>query len=230
MAIINSVTTGNSASSTVAVNVGQVNVGDLVVSLVSYNVAGSATFTITDNSGGAVWTKLTARNSGNNGMIPCFVFATVANANFTVTALASAPNATSQITQVIYVIAGATAYNSDAVNSANFTGTSTAWTVGPTSPAPAGQSIFFYALTSSTAEVACPDPINYNLVGYNGFTAAMKTNAHVSVLNGAFSGVCITGYIISQSAQTPSLTMPAAGIWTGHIFSFSIKSSGGFFI
>lgn len=218
MAILfKAVAAGSGATTATTTSLGSAAIGDLVVVAAGGVQAGSSPNLPTDNAGNTYTQVPSFRNDGTNGGAALFYsFLTVANAALTVSY-----TPTAGVTSIVaHLLSGALAYNADPANNADFSGTSTAWAVGPTTLTPPANSIVFYTIGAGATETATPNAVGYNTTGANGFTAGMNTAMHQETKS-ASAAICVTGYKITSAAASASVTLPAAANWFGVIASFS---------
>jgi hypothetical protein len=200
-------------------SLGSASIGDLVVVLANTVTGGSVP---TDNASNT-YSLVSGRTDGTFGGGMWYSFLTTGNAGLTVTL--NSGSGGQECTGIAWLISGASAYNSDQANNANFSGSNTAWTVGPTTSAPPANSIAMFVLaTNNVDQTGTADPSGYNTTGSNGFTTGMNTAAHVY----ASGAPCITGYKITSATETPSTTLAVGANWYGVVASFSPTGGGGF--
>lgn len=206
-----------STSGTTSVSVGAVAVGDLII-------VGSTQVTTmnpTDDSSNAYTNAQPGRSDGNVTIHNYWAFATSASSNLTVTIPQSC-------TLIVGVASGVSAYNSDYATSADFSGSSTAWNCGPTSLTPTGPSVYFSWLGANATETGCPDPAGWNATGVNGFDSTMKANMHQETRgagNNTGAGPLCMAYLLSSTAQTPTVTLPVGANWFGFVMSFLLTAN-----
>jgi hypothetical protein len=213
---------GGSGTVTTA-SLGSVSTGDLiVVGAGSYKA--TTLGTLGDSVGGNTYTKIAARDDGANaGAVLYYSIITNGGAGFTVNL--SSPGAVEN-TIVVWWITGASAYNTDEADAANFSGSSTAWQVGPTTSTPPANSICLYVGSVGTTQASLSDATGFNTTGVNGFTAGMDAAAQ-QLLHDSTHCPCFMGYKITSTTETPAVTLQAAADWFGVVASFSPSGGGG---
>jgi hypothetical protein len=196
--------------------------GDWIVVMLNAGVLDSSVV-IVDNSGlGTSFNKIQSRYDGNSGAAMYYAQLSGNTSGYTVSINASGGSNVGSF--IVWWVSALSAYNSDEADSANFSGSSTAWAVGPTSVAPASGSLFLYCLATGENEGGTSQVSGYNVTGSHGFTATMDTNSRIDGSPGSIPNVW-SGYIIASSAQTASTTLVSAGNWFGVLASFAASGS-----
>jgi hypothetical protein len=201
-------------------SLGNVGAGDLIVICINGGVLDN-TATFSDNSGlGTSYNEIQSRYDGNGGAGMWYAFMSGSATGLTVSCTAT--SGINRISVIVWWVTGVNAYNGDEANNADFSGTSAAWTVGPTSPpAPAG-SIFFYINGTELDQTGTAEVSGFNVTGSNGFTSTMNTNSKIV---GGNTNNTLTGYLVTNGTQSASTSNATAGDWFGVLASFAASGS-----
>lgn len=214
------VKTGSSnGAAIVLASLGPAAVGDLVYVANGGSGAGNAT-NVPSDSVTSGYTKIAARNDGSSGGAAAYwARVTAATANLVVSFTPDSGAATI----VASLVAGPFTYDADQANVADFSGTSTAFSDGPTTLPIPPNSLALSVAGAAASEPSTPDPTGYNTVGAsNNFTAAMRTAFHQETASGA-AAVCLVSYKVTSAPATAAMTLPVAANWFGVIATFSFS-------
>lgn len=204
--------------------------GDLIVVGVSVFNRGAATVAVTDTAGNT-YTRVGGPlldNAGIPGTIALFYAQNITGGStFRVTLTLSVLHGHAF---AAFLITGAAvvAFNGDNVSASGATST-TPILLGPTTPAPPKQSIFFGSLYFAASGNAILPGAGWNVVGSNGFTAGMNTTASVNQYTNPFFASQYLIYKISTTAETATWTQTPGGSiqFLAYAASFSSGAASG---